>query len=102
MVDEIVEGIAVCDECEGNIDISRGYDPKCGKRLGGDLTQTPPATRLWVGSKFHSTATTFECPDLLCKDCRRDDGIRRYSYTTGKPLAFGDWEYIRSDPKEYI
>ena len=72
-----------CDECGARIDVSRGYDPTCGKLLGGG----PPASRIWVGNKFHSMGATFACADLLCPDCRRDDDVRRYSRATGKYLG---------------
>ena len=76
-----------CDDCGGNIDTSKGYNPTCGRRLGGG----PPNTRVWVGSKFHFLATTITCADLICPDCLRDDTVRRYSQFTGKPLGFGNW-----------
>jgi hypothetical protein len=85
---------AQCNECAGSIDISKGYNPTCGKLLGGE----PPASRVWVGNKFHSMGATFACADLICPDCRRDDTVRRYSRETGQPLGFGKWQRMHEEP----
>ena len=49
----------ICGECDIEIVPDDSYSPICGKELGD-----PPNTESYI------------CQDIICKDCRNDDGSK--------------------------